>query len=383
MLSLSARVFAAVGAFLAVMPNTALGDQADVDLGEVAVFRSGEDGYHTFRIPALLRAADGALLAFCEGRKSSRQDHGDIDLVVRRSEDGGRTWGPLQVVYEQGGDAPITIGNPCPVLDAESGAIWLPFCRDNRDVLVTQSSDGGRTWSAPVDITSQVKKPGWSWYATGPGVGIQVIQGKHKGRLVIPCDHREEIEGRGTKMSHAFYSDDHGRSWQLGASVAPHTDECQVAELADGSLLMNMRNYWGREGGKPEIGNRRAIARSTDGAATWEPLDFDLMLIEPVCQASLIRISKETDGASAGALVFANPASTTKRERMTVRLSTDDGKSWPWALVVHAGPAAYSSLAADGNDVLLLYEGGEENAYETIRFARINPRQLRGGNRSQ
>ena len=136
-----------------------------------------------------MTTVDGDLLAICEGRKTSRADHGDVDLVMKRSSDGGKTWSPLTLVYEQGGEAKITIGNPCPVVDRTTQTIWLPFTRDNDDVLLTSSIDGGRTWAAPRTITQQVKHDDWTWYATGPGIGVQLERGPFKGRLVIPCDH--------------------------------------------------------------------------------------------------------------------------------------------------------------------------------------------------
>ena len=180
----------------------------------VDVFTAGQEGYHTFRIPALLVSPRGTLLAFCEGRKTGRGDHGDLDLVLKRSGDGGKTWGPVELVYEEGGQEKVTIGNPCPVVDRDTGVIWLPFCRDNDDVLVTSSDDDGRTWSKPRLITADVKKPDWGWYATGPGNAIQLTRGKHRGRLVIPCDHRVKGDDKdwGTAgRSHVIYSDDHGK----------------------------------------------------------------------------------------------------------------------------------------------------------------------------
>lgn len=337
----------------------------------VDVFVAGADGYHTFRIPAVIVAPkSGDLLAFCEGRKTGRGDHGDLDLVLKRSTDGGRTWGPLEVVYEEGGDAKVTIGNPCPVVDAATQTIWLPFCRDNDDVLITHSTDGGRTWSPPTEITADVKRPEWGWYATGPGVGIQLSQGIHRGRLVIPCDHREKIDGRDVMHSHVFYSDDHGKTWTLGGSVAMHTDECQVVELSDGTLLINMRNYWGRTAKQPEKGGMRAVARSRDGGATWGPLEFDRTLIEPVCQASLLR-DPMTEGDKP-LLLFSNPASTTARHRLTLRASVDEGRTWFAERVLHAGPAAYSCLTVLPDGAIgCLYEAGEEHAYEKLVFARI------------
>ncbi len=331
----------------------------------VDVFVAGQGGYHTYRIPALLRASDGTLLAFCEGRKTGRGDHGDIDLLMRRSSDAGATWSPVEVIHEEGGDAKITIGNPCPVLDAETGTIWLIFCRDNRDVLVTSSSDHGRTWTGPREITADVKPAGWGWYATGPGVGIQLARGEQRGRLVIPCDHREPVGDKETMCSHVFYSDDHGRSWQLGGTVARHTDECQVVELPDGHLVINMRNYLGRDGGQPERGGMRTVARSRDGGQTWTDFDIDKTLIESVCQASLIA-APQTDNADKVVLFFANPATRDKRRNMTVRASYDGGRTWPASRVVDPGSAAYSSLAVLPDARLgLLYERDD---YRAITF---------------
>lgn len=343
---------------------------------QVDVFVSGQEGYHTFRIPALLRTQAGTLLAFCEGRKTGRGDHGDLDLVMKRSDDGGKTWGDLTLIYEEGGDAKITIGNPCPVQDERTGTIWLPLCRDNDDVLMMHSTDDGRTWSEPVDITKQVKLPNWGWYATGPGVGIQLKRGSHAGRLVIPCDHGEKYKGQRVKMSHCFYSDDGGKSWQLGESVSPHTDECQVVELPDGKLMINMRNYWAKTGGEKEKGSKRAVAYSDDGGETWSDLEFDSTLIEPVCQASLITGVPDSESSSYP-LFFSNPASKNKRHRMTVRMSPPGSDEWPISRTLYKGSAAYSSLAALSEDRIgCLYERDD---YGRITFADISIDWLKEG----
>jgi sialidase-1 len=347
-------------AALTVILGVSPASRADDDESFTAdVFTSGTGGYHTYRIPSLLATPKGTLLAFCEGRKAGAADDGDIDLLLRRSEDGGRTWGPISLVYEEGGAKPVTIGNPCPVVDAKTGTVWLAFCRDNNEVLVASSRDDGRTWSAPRDVTASVKEPGWGWYATGPGVGVQLARGPHAGRLVIPCDHREPVDGKPVMFSHVFYSDDQGATWTLGGTVDRHTDECQVAELADGSLLINMRNYWGRDGGRPDRGGRRALSRSGDGGATWSPLAFDDALIEPICQASLIAVPGPGSPPTV-VLVFSNPASTTARRALTVRVSRDGGRTWPDHILVDPGPAAYSCLAPlSGGRVGLLYERGK------------------------
>lgn len=333
------------------------------------IFKAGQDGYHTYRIPALIATRTGTVLAFCEGRKHSRSDSGDIDLVLKRSVDGGATWSPMQVVWD---DGPNTVGNPCPVLDRETGVIWLLLThnlgedqesliingasRGTRTVWVTHSADDGESWSPPREITATTKAPDWTWYATGPGVGIQL----RSGRLVIPCDHA--VAQTRALRSHVIYSDDHGENWRLGGVAGEDTDECQVAELSDGSLLLNMRN----EGGP----NRRAVVRSRDGGCTWSQVSLDHALIEPVCQASLLRYH-DPDSGVPGPLLFSNPASV-RRVRMTVRLSEDDGATWPWSKLLWEGPCAYSCLAVmpDGN-VGCLYERGERHPYETLTLARF------------
>ena len=324
-------------------------------------FTSGQDGYHTYRIPAVLATRKGTLLAFCEGRRNNRRDHGDIDLLVKRSEDNGQTWSAQQVVYGEPGE--VTIGNPCPVVDQSDGTVWLLFCRENRDVLVAHSADGGMTWADPVEITHDVKKPAWSWYATGPGVGIQLMQGPHAGRLVIPCDHREmDTYGNG---SHAVYSDDHGQTWRLSEVIQPGANECQVVELPDGSLKMNIRMQSHSKG-------LRGISTSRDGGHTWSGIEHDAQLPCPRCQASFI-------GYGGDRALFSNPAppgppnpEKGDRVNMAVRLSEDGGLTWSKKRVLHAGPAAYSCLAVLPNgDIGCLYEAGKDSPYEHLVFERF------------
>ena len=335
------------------------------------IFISGTDGFHTYRIPALLPTRAGTLLAFCEGRRNDGGDHGEIALLVKRSEDKGRTWSEQEVVWE---DAPNTCGNPCPVQDGSTGFIWLAAnwnrpggssydyfnAHDTRYVFVLASEDDGRTWSAPRDITSDVKPRNWGWYATGPCTGIELKMGPDQGRLLIPCNHTKFDDSSARLYSHVIYSDDHGKSWQPGGSSPTDLlDECQAAELSDGRVMLNMRNA-------DRTQDRRGVTTSDDGGLTWAPVRHDPALIEPTastgCQGSLIR-------ADDGNLFFSNPAST-HRERLTVRMSPDDGATWPTARVLHEGPAAYSSLASlpDGR-VACLYERGESSPYEKITFA--------------
>lgn len=344
---------------------------------KIDVFTSGQEGYHTFRIPSVIVTKKGTVLAFCEGRKNSRSDTGDIDLVLKRSLDGGKTWQPMQIVWDDAGN---TCGNPCPVVDRTTGAIWLPLTHNlgqdsekqivdgsskgSRTVWLTKSEDDGVTWARPVEITATTKDPKWTWYATGPGVGIQA----KAGRLVIPCDNKAD-QGK-TRQSHVIYSDDHGKTWKLGGIVGPNCNESQVVEKADDTLLLNMRSY--------QANNRRLVATSKDGGITWSKPVEDQALIEPVCQGSIVRYSDEKNGGK-NRLLFSNPAST-KREKMTVRLSHDEGGTWPVSRLLHEGPAAYSCLTVTSDGVIgCLYECGDKSAYDKITFARFSLDWLTGG----
>lgn len=338
---------------------------ADPAVEEQVLFRAGEGGYHTYRIPSVIVTKCGVVLAFCEGRKAGRGDAGDIDLVLRRSTDGGKTWGKTQVVWD---DEKNTCGNPCPVVDRATGTVWLLMTHNlgadseakivagtgkgTRTVWVTKSTDDGATWDRPAEITTDVKRPEWTWYATGPGVGIRL----KSGRLLVPCDNK--LDGGKVRQSHVIYSDDGGKTWKLGGVVGPGCNESQAVELADGSVLLNMRSYQGD--------NRRRVAVSSDGGKTFGKPADDPALVEPVCQASILRAPEEKGG-----LLFSNPASM-KREKLTVRLSTDEGKSWAHGRELYAGPAAYSCLTVlpDGR-VACLYERGEKSPYEEIVLARF------------
>ncbi|MBC8354238.1 MAG: exo-alpha-sialidase [Planctomycetes bacterium] len=328
-----------------------------------SVFQSGTDGYHTYRIPAIVTTNEGDLLAICEGRKTSRSDHGDVDLVMKRSIDDGQTWSSLSLVYEEGDDAKTTIGNPCPVVDRSTNTIWLPFTRENEDVMLTSSRDGGKTWSAPRTITKDVKREDWTWYATGPGNGIQLERGPFKGRLVIPCDHRIQgiTDRQKSTRSHVIYSDDHGATWRIGGITAFEMNECAIAELSGGRLMLNMRSNRGK--------GKRGVAISDDGGVSWSECSDDDTLIEPVCQASLIRHSW-SDADDKSRLLFSNPASKSGRDHLTLRISYDEGETWPIAREIHAGSSAYSCLTRlRSGSVGLLYE--REN-YSEIAFTRID-----------
>ena len=326
------------------------------------LFRSGQGGYHTYRIPALAVGAKGTLLAFCEGRKGSARDDGDIDLLLRRSEDGGRTWSEPTLIYEEGGEAPITIGNPCPVLDAQTGTLWLAFCRNNDRVFVTSTQDDGLTWSSPREITADVKAEDWDWYATGPGHGIQLRFGPHAGRLLFPCDHGVRgREGGWQKRgrSHVIYSDDGGKTFHRGEPTAWGMNECQAAELRDGRLLLNMRNYHGK--------SCRAFAISEDGGRTWSEPVWNEAIYCPVCQAAMIDFSEQPQ-----VLLHSGPGGP-GRANMTLRVSYDQGKTWPYAREISRASAAYSDLAVlEEGSICLIWETGDAGPYQRIDFLRLS-----------
>ena len=343
------------------------------------VFVGGEDEYFAYRIPSLIRAPDGSLLAICEGRKTSLADLGNNDLVQKRSTDNGRTWGPMQIIYDEGDK--VTIGNPTPVIDRSTGTIWLVFGRNATDALVMSSTDNGQTWSKSRDITKDVKHPKWEFFGIGPGIGIQLTHGEHAGRLLIPAYHRFSHNKRDPSTACVFYSDDHGKTWQPGGDASEMMNECQIVETTrDGKpvVLINARNHWARSGGRPDLNGVRIVAVSTDGGASFGEPAFDKALIEPTCQASVLRIDHAARGEGKAAsqpspvLLFANPASTGRR-RMTVRMSTDGGQTWPHSRLLDGGASAYSCMtelpAEDGAEtarVGMLYEAG---GYKRIVFA--------------
>ncbi len=341
--------------------------------GQKDIYVSGQGGYHTYRIPAIVRTQRGTLLAFCEGRKHGGSDAGDIDLLLRRSSDNGKTWSEAMVVWDDSGN---TCGNPCPVVDRESGVIWLPltwnsgttheheiqpgYGVDSRRVFMTYSSDDGVTWAEPGEITAAVKKKDWSWYATGPGAGIQLERGKYRGRLVIPCDHKTSAKVPDGYFSHVIYSDDHGKTWRLGGTTpVGKVNECEVVELADGRLLLNMRNY-------DRSLYTRQIAYSGDGGLTWNDQRHDETLVEPICQASMRRY-RWPKANEPGVILFSNPASRKGRKNMTLRASVDAGATWPITRRINTGSSAYSCLVvlADGR-IGCLYEADD---YKRIAFA--------------
>ena len=339
-----------------------------------ALFTAGSGGYSSYRIPALAVTGTGTILAFCEGRKYSGGDSGEIDLLVRRSKDHGAHWSEPSVVWHDSGN---TCGNPSPVVDRSTGKILVlgtwnrgadhetaindRTAADTRRVFVMDSGDDGLSWSKPHEITGEVKEACWTWYATGPGAGIQMEKGSHAGRLVIPCDHFAPAAR--SSGSHVIYSDDGGATWKLGGSSPGKGNECEVVELAGGRLMLNMRNA------DRSVRNRQ-VCVSDDGGVTWKDQKPDPQLVEPVCQGAIRRYCWPERDRS-GVILFSNPADRESRKNLTLRASHDDGSTWPSSMVLEAGPSAYSDLAVlpDGR-IACLYETWEKGV-QIIRFATV------------
>ncbi|MGJ5751309.1 sialidase family protein [Streptomyces puniciscabiei] len=346
---------------------------------------SGRGGYATYRIPAVVRTRLGTVLAFAEGRRHGAADTGDIDVVLRRSTDGGCTWGPLTVVAAGDGD---TRGNPAPVVDPRTGAVVLVTCANggkatedqirrgagDRRVFVQRSGDDGRHFTPPADITAQVKRPGWRWYATGPGHAIALTRGPHAGRLLVPANHSVAAPagspGPASRYDggHALYSDDGGHTWHLGFVTGPHggvtnVNETTAAQLPDGRLYFNARDQYGTAPGN------RLDTYSSDGGTTLDrPYTVQPTLnAVPVVQGSLLQL-----GGRKVPLLFSAPSVPTARRALALWSSRDSGRTFTRERTLSNHPAAYSDLVQLGpGTVGVLYETGNKRAYDTVEFRRL------------
>ena len=362
------------------------------------IYTSGQEGHKTYRIPAIIKNKQGHLLAFAEGRVNGSGDFGDINIVLKISRDQGRTWSALSTLVDY---QDLQAGNPTPILDTTDprfpkGRIFLFYNTGNnheneiregkglREVWYTTSIDGGLTWSKAVNITSQVHRPNqpkfnaaytfkedWRHYANGPGHGMQFTQGPHTGRMLIAANHSEGPRGeRGSDYrAHTFYTDDHGDTFHLGASISiPGSNESSATEISGGKLLMNIRNQRG------DI-RQRIIGLSDDGSATWKETYFDPQLPDPICQGSILPIAQTK---KAFTLAFSNAADIKNRDNLTIRISKDDGRTWPISIPIDNGAAAgespkdftaYSDLVlVDSKHIGIVYERKD---YSQIVFKKI------------
>ncbi|MGW6279592.1 exo-alpha-sialidase [Kribbella sp. NPDC055071] len=353
---------------------------------DTVLFQQKTEGYFCFRIPAIVRSTNGTLLAFAEGRVADCGDDGDIDLVLKRSTDDGKTWGPLQVISQGNGE---THGNPSPVVDAKTGRIALISTHNSsapcpngceRTPYVQTSDDDGVTWTADRELTD-AKLPAWNfWYATGPMHGIQLEHGKHAGRLVVAAGWESwDRVGPHTYGTHLLYSDDGGLTWHIGANTSRDdgkviAQEVTVVELTDGRIYA-----LARERGT-DVGSR-ASAISSDGGDSWDaPFKALPSLAMPDVQGSLLRLTARNEGDKRNRLLFSAPANPASREAMTIRSSYDEARSWDkWqqGKVFWWGPSAYSDMVELPDDqAALFYEAGVASPYESIRFARFNEAYL-------
>lgn len=370
-LPLRALVLTLVG----LLGTTVLGKPV---MDRAVLYQAGEGGYYTYRIASMVATKQGSLLAFAAARKGKGGDWDPINIVMRRSSDGGRSWEPMRVVV-QDGDQPCD--NAMPITDYITGDVHLLYQIDYARCYYTKSTDDGATWTKPVDITATLEtfKSVYPWVvqAPGPGHGIQM----HNGRLVVPFwlsdgggrEFGPNHRGHRPSIVVSVYSDDHGKTWRAGEVAVPDNEvtvipnETSLVQLVDGRVLFNSRNE--------SINYRRLVTTSKDGATGWSKPVFHDAFFEPICFGAMVRYSAKP-AQSKNRILFANPdsrhdpwiaekpatprsARNRHRTNLTVRMSYDEGHTWPVAKVIDPGIAGYSDLAVtpDGK-IHLLYEGG-------------------------
>ncbi|WP_276484680.1 sialidase family protein [Paraflavitalea pollutisoli] len=366
-----------------------------------AVRKGMQDNVHTSRIPGIATANNGDLLAIYDARYELGRDlQGDIDIALNRSTDKGATWQPLQVVLDKGtwGNLPEKfngVSDPCIVVDKKTGTIyiaglwmygvldpetgkWIDDLTDTSKIwnhqwrskgsqpgfdpkqtsqfLLTKSTDNGKTWSEPVNLTAMCKRPEWWLWAPAPGSGIVLTDGT----LVLPTQGRDET---GKPFSNITYSKDGGKTWATSnPAVEGQTTECMAVQLNDGSVMLNMRTNANK--GLTGAGNGRTVSVTKDLGKTWiEHPTSRKALPEPVCMASIFKHNYTRAGKQESVLLFLNPHSTTQRNRITLQASFDDGKTWPAAhhiLLDELNGRGYSCITSvDNNTIGLLYESSQ------------------------
>ena len=356
----------------------------------VPLRQAGDDSAAVYRIPGLVTTNDGTLIAVYDVRYDGWRDlPGNMDVGMSRSVDGGRTWEPMKIILDFGDDPDFAfdgVGDPAVLVDRETGTIWVAATWHHGDLgwngsqpgfdpeqtgqlVLTRSDDDGVTWSAPINITRQVKQEEWAFLLQGPGRGITM----QDGTLVFPAQYQLSPEEGREPRATVLFSRDHGVSWELGAEARSNTTEAAVVELAEGELMLNMRDNRGRQ-----APGARAVAVSDDLGANWKlhPTSGKA-LPEPVCMASLIHVGREVRGVADGVLLFSNPAvGAPPRRHMSIQASRDYGKTWEKrhrVMLDEATSAGYSCLTMiDAETIGILYEGsGAHLVFQRIPLAAL------------
>ena len=369
---------------------------AEPFLDKSILFTEKSDGFSVYRIPGIVVTAKGTVLVYCEARKLREADRGEIEIHLRRSVDGGKTFSPaMQVAHlgtrlprnphipdskigkDLGGPDEQTVNNPVAIA-ARDGTVHLIYCVEYYRAFHISSSDDGITWTAPKDITSAFDKLkseiDWQAIATGPGHAIE----PESGRLCVPFWMANYEKSSKLKKGVAtIYSDDRGKTWLAGEMAIRDAGEPNIARLQDGGVLLTARNS------RPE--NRRLVSRSPDGATAWSEPKLVEELLEPGCMAGICE-HPGTTSLPGPLLLFSNPNTTdhehSARRNFTIKLSRDGGKTWPISKLLQPGPSAYSDLAVlpDGT-ILCFYENGTDTpkikrkrdwAYANLTLARFN-----------
>ncbi len=347
----------------------------------VAVRKGGDDGVHTYRIPGLATTNRGTLIGVYDVRRRGGGDlPGDVDVGMSRSTDGGRTWEPMKVIMDMGDDPDWRhdgIGDPAVLVDTNTGTIWVAatWSHGNRSwrgsgpglkpeetgqLMLVRSDDDGVTWSKPINITKQVKKPEWCFILQGPGKGITM----RDGTIVFTAQYQDPPDKRRLPHSTIIYSKDHGKTWQVGTGAFDDTTESQVVEIEPGVLMLNCR--YNRKG-------VRVVMTTRDMGKTWQQhTTSQRALIEPgACMASLIDVDREVGGNAGGWLLFSNPDSIRGRNHITIKASPDRGLTWPKQhrlLLDEHNSAGYSCMTMiDDKTIGILYEGSQAH----MTFQRI------------
>jgi len=329
----------------------------------ISLFEMGEDGSKFYRIPALVKAADGALVAVADKRGDALGDLPNIITIVsKRSTDGGKTWSDMSIVAKGDTVAKCGYGDAVVIADEVKGNLVAVFSgnnglwHSNESSLIrtyaSTSTDSGKTWGEVKDITDQVYGGVYGegtrhGLFTGSGSGVQLKHGEHAGRLMLVVAARNDASWGGTLSNYAVYSDDGGQSWQVSKNAAcVDGDEAKVVELANGNVLMSIRN---------RAKGHRLFSVSTDGGETWSEPKLNETILDPACNGDIVAYTYKGKNL----LLHSLPASPTTREKVTVYVSEDNGETWMPKRCIYPGYSAYSSLQVldDGTIGIIVEEG--------------------------